>query len=69
MDQVIEAVPTINDLLVLMDVARDFSEHAVFAVKGLHHDLKHREEIRLKEARAFWMPIFGPGSGDGNPKH
>ena len=69
MDQVIEAVPTINDLLVLMDVARDFSEHAVFAVKGLHHDLKQREEIRLKEARAFWMPIFGPGSDDGKPKH
>lgn len=69
MEKLVEAVPTINDLFLLMDVARNFSEDAIFAVKGLHHDLNQREEIRLKEARAFWMPIFGAVLEDEKLRH
>lgn len=53
-EDVIEALPTYNDLFALMDVARDVMQHAKLAIKGTNEDLKTVERIIFSDGERFW---------------
>lgn len=58
MVEALKASPTYNELFLLMDVARDVTEHARLAISGIHVDLKDSEERLIEMSRAFWTPAL-----------
>lgn len=50
--------PMYSEMFLLMDVARQVTEHARLAISGLHVDLVDTEEHLAEISRAFWEPAL-----------
>lgn len=62
MGTILKALPQYRQLFLLMDVARDVTDHAKLAIQGNNLDLKGFEDRRREEARAFWEPALRAAS-------
>lgn len=58
MGEALKARPIYRELFLLMDVARDVTQHARLAISGIHVDLKETEEILVDTSQAFWKPAL-----------
>ena len=54
----LKSSPLYRELFLLVDVARDVTEHARLAVEGTHMDLKDVEDNHVEVCRAFWRPAL-----------
>ena len=50
--------PKYRELFLLMDAAREVTEHAQLAIEGIHLDLADVENKLTKMSRAFWEPAM-----------
>jgi hypothetical protein len=63
----LQKAPTYNDLFLLMDVARDVSEHAQLAILGNNANLKGVEDEFSRVSRAFWSAAL-PAAATSRPR-